>query len=73
MHTTVVIVPLFSFFSCTLALFLDLFVVLNYSETQERPRYVFSVNFVNSIKCLTLFFFVLRLSLISSSLYGQEL
>lgn len=53
MHTAVVIVPLFSFFSCTLALFLG----LNCSETQGRPRYVFSVNYVDSIKCSTLFFF----------------
>lgn len=49
------------FCSCTLALSLG----LNCSETQERPRYVFSVNYVDSIKCSTFFFF-LQLSLISS-------
>lgn len=55
MHTAVVIVPLLSHFSCTLALFLELFVVLNCSETQRRPKSVFGVNYVDSIKCSTLF------------------
>lgn len=62
----------FLIFSCTLALFLDLFVVWNCSETQGRPRYVFSVNHVDSIKCSTLFFkFIFFFTIVSYFL--QEL
>lgn len=73
MHTAVVVVPLFSLFSWTLALFLNLFVVLNCSETQGRPRYVFSVNYVDSIKCSTLFFFTIVSYFLQSIQYRQEL
>lgn len=55
MHTAVVIVPLFSHSSCTLALCLEFFVVLNSEETRGRPSSVFSVGYVDSIKQVFLF------------------